>query len=251
MECDICREQFDAEKHVPKVLSSCGHTFCELCLMRLWSHGIIVCPECRIASRIQNVKDMPQTNYALMKIHVQIDENKNAKTLIEKYQHYDVGKISRVREEILRPDGQTLKLYAIYDDMELIYEEEGKSSNQMSMRKYSFCPDSMIPSLIANEDSRRMLFLLRKFTCCRHRHSCAESFIRKLYRNAGMYCLFRFPIAAVMGRVLKGDSYASSESEGAEISWLVSFILESSLILLGTAIGSWSCYYNYLFEELV
>jgi len=162
-----------------------------------------------------------------------------------------VGKISRVREEILRPDGQTLKLYAIYDDMELIYEEEGKSSNQMSMRKYSFCPDSMIPSLIANEDSRRMLFLLRKFTCCRHRHSCAESFIRKLYRNAGMYCLFRFPIAAVMGRVLKGDSYASSESEGAEISWLVSFILESSLILLGTAIGSWSCYYNYLFEELV
>jgi hypothetical protein len=59
-ECGICMETYDKYARVPKVLS-CGHTFCEECLIELMATNTsIVCPNCRtITKHINEVKNLP------------------------------------------------------------------------------------------------------------------------------------------------------------------------------------------------
>ena len=44
MDCRVCFENFNHFKNKPRLIISCGHTFCEYCLNRL---QIQICPECR------------------------------------------------------------------------------------------------------------------------------------------------------------------------------------------------------------
>ena len=48
--CGGCNADFDADKHAPRILPSCGHTFCSYCLTH-WiknQDGRIVCPEDKV-----------------------------------------------------------------------------------------------------------------------------------------------------------------------------------------------------------
>jgi len=47
MDCELCLEEFNNQEHLPKVLSQCGHTFCDKCVMQLWDNSMISCPFCR------------------------------------------------------------------------------------------------------------------------------------------------------------------------------------------------------------
>ncbi len=85
MDCELCLEEFNQQEHLPKVLGHCGHTFCERCVMHIWENSVIHCPVCRQKVQVQSAKDLPQTNYSLLQVQSQINEEKNLKPMIEKY----------------------------------------------------------------------------------------------------------------------------------------------------------------------
>lgn len=85
MDCELCLEEFNHQEHLPKVLSQCGHTFCEKCMLQLWDCSVISCPLCRQKARVSNAKDLPQTNFALLRVHSLMKEERKAKTLLDKY----------------------------------------------------------------------------------------------------------------------------------------------------------------------
>ena len=44
--CPICYENYNDREKIPRILS-CGHTFCQNCLMDLRTTNILTCPTCR------------------------------------------------------------------------------------------------------------------------------------------------------------------------------------------------------------
>lgn len=44
--CAICHDRFNERERVPRVLT-CGHTFCQRCLVDLKKCNILLCPTCR------------------------------------------------------------------------------------------------------------------------------------------------------------------------------------------------------------
>jgi hypothetical protein len=44
--CPICYDQYNDKDKIPRILS-CGHTFCQHCLMDLRTSNILTCPTCR------------------------------------------------------------------------------------------------------------------------------------------------------------------------------------------------------------
>ena len=69
MDCELCLEEFNHVDHLPKVLAHCGHTFCEKCVLKLWKESYIPCPICRQKVKVYSAKDLPQTNYSLLRVH--------------------------------------------------------------------------------------------------------------------------------------------------------------------------------------
>ena len=66
--CVICLENYDEEKHVPRLLT-CSHTVCESCIKDLITNDTLVCPECRKKHRAENKeKSFPQNKYLLAHI---------------------------------------------------------------------------------------------------------------------------------------------------------------------------------------
>ena len=67
--CRICEEEFDEEKHCPRILR-CGHTLCTKCTdqMIIRPRDIITCPFCNILTRIYSrMHELPK-NFALLEI---------------------------------------------------------------------------------------------------------------------------------------------------------------------------------------
>lgn len=182
---------------MPKVLSQCGHTFCERCILQLWDHSVIPCPFCRQKARINNAKDLPQTNFALLRMHAQIKDERKAKTLVEKYRVINPKGYLDIEEIILREHTPTqLSLYGIYEGGELIYKEKVPDSNTVRLRllgikKYSFNKHSFLQNYFFMNEQSRYLFFFRKFTMCRHKYSCFEHVIRTLYKTVGLYLILR------------------------------------------------------------
>ena len=44
--CPICYDPYNDKDKIPRILS-CGHTFCQHCLMDLRTSNILTCPTCR------------------------------------------------------------------------------------------------------------------------------------------------------------------------------------------------------------
>jgi hypothetical protein len=75
-ECPICFAPYQAPpahagRRVPKSLG-CGHAICFACASQLWDDGVIICPICKIRSRVPNLPDLP-TCFALLVILEQLD----------------------------------------------------------------------------------------------------------------------------------------------------------------------------------
>ena len=54
MQCANCENNFDADVHVPRILITCGHTFCQICIENSMnpdeddSSNVLDCFECGI-----------------------------------------------------------------------------------------------------------------------------------------------------------------------------------------------------------
>ena len=65
MECPSCYEYFDGNDRVPRNLN-CGHTFCEVCLVKIEQQRLTFCPLCK--SGLQKpfkAKKLPKNYLAL------------------------------------------------------------------------------------------------------------------------------------------------------------------------------------------
>ncbi|CAG9313320.1 unnamed protein product [Blepharisma stoltei] len=70
MECFKCSIEFENQVHIPRILTSCGHTLCEFCLKSLFENKAITCPQCNVISSAPTILSFP-TNLALMQIQTQ------------------------------------------------------------------------------------------------------------------------------------------------------------------------------------
>ena len=71
LECSVCCERFNTNSRTPRLLSACGHHFCETCLdtLKRKSHGrwSIRCPSCQTESNMKNGEvALMQKNWALV-----------------------------------------------------------------------------------------------------------------------------------------------------------------------------------------
>ena len=77
--CQLCSAQFDMKRHVPRLFSNCGHTFCSKCINDMidQTKGKMMCPEdgivCEFFNKEIGVKCFP-LNYA---IHRLLKKRKN------------------------------------------------------------------------------------------------------------------------------------------------------------------------------
>ena len=63
MECDICLVEWDSKIRIPRLLS-CGHTFCQVCLIEILNKSLktkkpFICPNCKTPqSQIKSENDI-------------------------------------------------------------------------------------------------------------------------------------------------------------------------------------------------
>ena len=77
LECSICCEKFDDQQHCPRLLPSCGHSFCTSCLQSLLKKNTINCPTCRsTVSAPAGLATLPK-NFALLDILLSLPQKEN------------------------------------------------------------------------------------------------------------------------------------------------------------------------------
>jgi len=61
--CPICENLYDEEKHIPRLIKICGHTYCELCINNIMqqNNNNFHCNEdIKIYEKIENISDVPK-----------------------------------------------------------------------------------------------------------------------------------------------------------------------------------------------
>lgn len=68
LKCNICNELFNETVKIPRLLVSCGHSYCQECLsVPLLKKQQIQCPEDKTSYNVLNVEDLPK-NISLLRI---------------------------------------------------------------------------------------------------------------------------------------------------------------------------------------
>ena len=71
---------------------------------------MINCPICRQKAKVSNASELPQTNYALQRVHTLMKEERQAKNLIEKYRVINPKGYLEIEEIINRANGNPSQL---------------------------------------------------------------------------------------------------------------------------------------------
>jgi hypothetical protein len=80
MDCPECKQEFDESSHIPRILTSCGHTICETCMKLRFKKKSILCPQCAVTTNTSSLSSLP-TNLAL----IQLKQKKRAIEVCEKH----------------------------------------------------------------------------------------------------------------------------------------------------------------------
>ena len=62
--CSICNSEYDETIKIPLILSKCGHTYCQICLLNLINDNSLICPNDN--TLYQDVKDINSYEYILI-----------------------------------------------------------------------------------------------------------------------------------------------------------------------------------------
>lgn len=115
--------------------------------------------------------------------------------------------------------------------------------HQYTFKRYVFNQESIFMNYLGLTERTRLLFLFRRFNTCRHRHSCAEHIIRKLYSNSMAYVLMvRVPLYYLLALYF-------TEHPMENKVWLITEALLIGASCLINAIGK--CLLRYLHEEVM
>ena len=84
--CPLCNSIYDEKTHIPRMLTSCGHTYCEVCLRNNHTNSennSLKCPEDNtLHYNIKQVEDLPK-NLTLIKLLKKSSNRKNSRTYTE------------------------------------------------------------------------------------------------------------------------------------------------------------------------
>jgi hypothetical protein len=70
LKCLICNEFFNESTKLPRLLISCGHTYCQECLKNLYEkdeNNSIICPEDKSNHNLAQIEELPM-NITLLKL---------------------------------------------------------------------------------------------------------------------------------------------------------------------------------------
>jgi len=95
MECNVCLNEWDSDKTVPKMLP-CGHSFCQDCLHLFFkkSNQSIACPTCLVVHDVKgaaNAGELFQKNFALIALAEQSKATRGARLLQMKMSLVNAG----------------------------------------------------------------------------------------------------------------------------------------------------------------
>lgn len=81
--CKICKSEYDESIKIPRILIKCGHTFCQLCILKLLNNdNKLVCPQDEIIYFDINLpEEIFPVNLNLINIIKTNKEIQNSKTL--------------------------------------------------------------------------------------------------------------------------------------------------------------------------
>lgn len=239
MECQICFETFDSKNFIPKLLTNCGHSFCNICIQRLINNKkYIICPICREQTKLNSYKEVP-TNYSIIEIIDKSKEYEKSKSILERYKFFEIDEYKSIQSKIKRyTEPKELELKQIVND-DFIYIENFENNQNVSIfnsytkrnRRYNFNRKSLF-RLFFNEYSY-FLFIFRKSSKCKHNYSCIEYLIKKAIFSISIGVISYFPLyklfnSGFMEIILK----MLFSSVNKEKILLYSQILLSSLLIL-------------------
>ena len=92
-QCSLCFNNYE-DNRKPLILISCGHTYCEICLEKIFENNKkeIVCPECKLITNLpeNNINKLPKNRIAMdlnfltkKKLEINIKNEKEEKKLIK------------------------------------------------------------------------------------------------------------------------------------------------------------------------
>ena len=66
--CLVCRQKYDVHEHQPRIVVTCGHTFCTTCIFKMLKNGNTVqCVMChKLVKDLQSIEQLP-INHCIMK----------------------------------------------------------------------------------------------------------------------------------------------------------------------------------------
>ena len=72
--CEICFNDYDSTKHIPRIIPTCGHTYCDVCIQVYLNSNnrIFKCPKDQIINNNSNIESYPK-NYDFAKL---LEKNK-------------------------------------------------------------------------------------------------------------------------------------------------------------------------------
>jgi hypothetical protein len=58
--CVLCKENYNFDNRIPRILIHCGHTFCTECLLNFYNNERIRCPLClKLVKSLETIERLP------------------------------------------------------------------------------------------------------------------------------------------------------------------------------------------------
>ncbi|KRX00628.1 Armadillo-type fold [Pseudocohnilembus persalinus] len=73
--CVVCKEDFDLQERMPRILVHCGHTFCTSCIINFYRNNKVRCPLClKLIKNIEYLERIPINHTIFTKLAEQLNE---------------------------------------------------------------------------------------------------------------------------------------------------------------------------------
>jgi hypothetical protein len=74
--CPQCKEKYNMNDSLPRILPQCGHCFCTKCVTSLITDSFIVCPECEsILTDVGSFQDVPVNQQIFHQFSTKLNQN--------------------------------------------------------------------------------------------------------------------------------------------------------------------------------
>ena len=81
MDCFNCKEIYNENDRIPRLLIQCGHSICEQCSIILHKDCLLICPECKAYNYAASYNNFPKNLALLLVKNKPVSSNSNSSFL--------------------------------------------------------------------------------------------------------------------------------------------------------------------------